>query len=222
MTIDVGGTSTLTVHVVDADGVPIAGSPVTFTVTGSGASVSPPLPTDASGATSGALTATEVGEKTVSATAGGVLLQQTATVAVISPAPVAAMSVATVPDGVVGQVTQIVVQARDGSGQNVTTGGAAVVVLVTGSNSAGPSAATDNGNGTYAAGYTPALAGTDQVAITLNGQPIQGSPYTSNVAPGPIGAVGPLTHSSSPPGVVRYALLERAPSAPGAGPPGRE
>jgi hypothetical protein len=87
LTIEVGGTSSITVHVVDASGAPIAGSPVMFTVNGAGVSVSPPP--DAGGATSGTLTATEVGDRTVSATTGGVLLRPTATVAVMSPPAVA-------------------------------------------------------------------------------------------------------------------------------------
>src|SRR5690606_24657503 len=44
------------------------------------------------------------------------------------------------------------------------------------------SAITDNGDGTYTATYTPTVAGTDQVAITLGGTGISGSPYSSVVS----------------------------------------
>ncbi len=41
---------------------------------------------------------------------------------------------------------------------------------------------TDVGNGTYTASYTPATPGSDNVAITMGGTPISGSPYTSVVS----------------------------------------
>ena len=43
---------------------------------------------------------------------------------------------------------------------------------------------TDNANGTYTATYTPVLAGADQIAITLGGAAIGGSPYASAVSAG--------------------------------------
>jgi len=90
---------------------------------------------------------------------------------------------ATVPDGVVGTPTTVTVQAADALDRPVTLGGDVVVVSVTGANTETP-AVTDNGDGTYTASYTPALAGTDLVAITLNGVPISASPYASAVAGG--------------------------------------
>ena len=63
----------------------------------------------------------------------------------------------------------------------MTAGSATVVVTVTGSNSATPTV-TDVGNGTYTASYTPTSSGSDNVAITLDGTPISGSPFTSTVA----------------------------------------
>lgn len=59
-----------------------------------------------------------------------------------------------------------------------------VQVSVSGANTVASFAATDaDGDGTYDAAYTPTVAGTDFVAITLDGIPIAGSPYTSEVAP---------------------------------------
>jgi hypothetical protein len=81
--------------VVDAAGAPIVGSTVTLAVTGPGATASQPAPTDASGGTTGTLTATEVGDKTVAATANGVPIKQTATVTVTLP-PAASMAPAVV------------------------------------------------------------------------------------------------------------------------------
>jgi adhesin/invasin len=88
-----------------------------------------------------------------------------------------------VPNGTVGSPTNISVQAKDQYGNTLTSGGATVVVTVSGANSATP-AVTDNGNGTYSTSYTPSAAGTDNVAITLNGSAISGSPYSSTVSGG--------------------------------------
>jgi hypothetical protein len=60
----------------------------------------------------------------------------------------------------------------------------AVEFSVTGANTAGPFTAIDpEGDGTYEASYTPVNAGTDYVAVTIDGTPIAGSPFTSEVAP---------------------------------------
>jgi Ferritin-like domain/Filamin/ABP280 repeat len=96
----------------------------------------------------------------------------------------AADSTATVPaSAAVGAPVAITVQAKDAEGRNLTTGGATVAATVTGANSAGPIAAVDVGNGAYTLSYTPTNAGTDAVAITLDGEPISGSPFTVTVSP---------------------------------------
>jgi len=79
------------------------------------------------------------------------------------------------------QTTVITVQARDQSGNKVLTGGNVVVVTVTGKNPTGPITATDNGDGTYTASYTPTTKGRDTIVITLDGSPISGSPFISDV-----------------------------------------
>ncbi len=92
-------------------------------------------------------------------------------------------STATVPATVAaGAPVTITVQAKDADGVNLTTGGATVAATVTGDNAAGPIAATDGANGRYTITYTPANAGTDMVAITLNGAAISGSPFTVTVS----------------------------------------
>jgi hypothetical protein len=66
----------------------------------------------------------------------------------------------------------------------MTTGGATVVVTITGTNASTPTV-TDNGDGTYTASDTPASVGSDSVAITLGGTAISGSPYSSTVSAAP-------------------------------------
>lgn len=90
-------------------------------------------------------------------------------------------STASVPGvGSVGVATALTIQARDELGLPMAEGGDTVVVSVTGANTASPTV-TDNGDGTYSASYTPANAGADSLAITINGQAISGSPFTSTV-----------------------------------------
>jgi hypothetical protein len=88
---------------------------------------------------------------------------------------------AAVPDGIAGFTTKMVVTVRDVSGNQLSGGGEVIAALVTGANVA-TATVEDHGDGTYTASYAPTQAGSDTVAITLNGQPVSGGPYTSAVA----------------------------------------
>lgn len=127
---------------------------------------------------------TQAGKVLVATGEPGVLITQVGKVLVAKPPSIdPAQSTATVPlIGTVGTPTSITVQAKNNFGDDWTTGGDTVVVSVTGANTATP-AVTDNEDGTYSASYTPATAGTDSIAITLNGTAISGSPYTVSVLP---------------------------------------
>ena len=91
-----------------------------------------------------------------------------------------ASTTAVVPDGAAGFATKIVVTVRDASGNPVLGGGEIIAASVTGANVA-EATVEDQGDSTYTATYTPTNAGTDSITITLNGQQISGSPYTSVV-----------------------------------------
>jgi hypothetical protein len=177
--------STITVTAKDGFGNPISGATVVLAATGTGNTLTQPAgPTNGSGVATGTLSSTGAGTKTVSATINGVAITQTQGVSV-APGPAdAASSTAIVPSGSAGNPTVITIQAIDAFGNPLTTGGATVVVTVSGTNTAGPLTATDNGDGTYTATYTPSASGPDQVDITLNGTPISGSPYNTTVALG--------------------------------------
>ncbi len=101
----------------------------------------------------------------------------------LTPGPASAsQSTASVPaQGKTKVATVITVQTRDQSGNDLTTGGHTVVITVTGKNRAGPLTASDNGDGSYTASYTPNKDGDDLIAITLDGTPIAGSPFPSEV-----------------------------------------
>ncbi|HEU4565048.1 MAG TPA: filamin/ABP280 repeat domain-containing protein, partial [Gemmatimonadaceae bacterium] len=171
------------VMLVDPAGQPASGVAVTFAAQNGGSVTGATAVTDSAGiaAVESWTLGTTAGANTLTATAPGYAGSPLHFTATGTPGPPsAAASTATVPNGIVGKATPITVQAKDAYGNRETTGGATVAVSVSGANTAAPPV-TDNGNGTYGASYTPAAAGTDQVAITLDGTPIAGSPYTSTV-----------------------------------------
>ena len=82
------GSSNVTVTVRDARGTPIPGVAVQLSVSGSGNTITQPgSSTNSSGVATGSFTSDVAGTKTVSATAGGVAIQQTASVVVTEPPP---------------------------------------------------------------------------------------------------------------------------------------
>jgi adhesin/invasin len=177
------------VRVTDANGLPAAGVVVTFAVaTGGGSITGGTQTTNLNGNarvgkwTLGTLAGSR--NNTLTATTAGLAGSPVAFTATGTPGPANAdNSTATVPHGTVGSPTAISVQAKDQFDNNLASGGATVAVTVSGANSATP-AVTDNADGTYSASYTPTTAGSDQVAITLDGTAISGSPYSSTVTGG--------------------------------------
>ena len=174
--------ATVSVTAEDASGNPIAGANVSFAATGANNSFTPAtVTTDASGHATSTYSSTSSGTRTIAATAGGVTLTQTRTLNVDPDAADPSQTTATVPGGRSRQPTIITVQTLDRFGNGLTTGGHLVVIDVTGTNTAGPITANDNGDGSYTASYTPSHRGNDDIAITLDGAPISGSPYRSRV-----------------------------------------
>ncbi len=90
-------------------------------------------------------------------------------------------SSADVPDGTAGETTEITITVEDEFGNAVTGAEDDLVVEVTGDNTATPEVSESGTPGDYTASYTPTNAGTDNISIELNGTPISGSPFTSEV-----------------------------------------
>ncbi len=91
------GSATITVTVKDAHGNPISGATVALAASGSGNTLTQPAgPTDANGVTFGTLSSAVAETKTVSATADGIALTQTATVTVTPQVATIAHSLLTV------------------------------------------------------------------------------------------------------------------------------
>ncbi len=181
-----GSATDVVVQARDASGYALTSGGATVVMTVSGANAAGPITAadEGDGTYTASYTPTAAGTDRVAITMDGTPIGGSPLTSTVDPGSVSpAHSTATVPSGSVGSATSIMVRARDDYGNPLSSGGAKVVVSVSGANNPGALTVTDRGNGTYTASYTPTSAGTDQVAITMNGTPIGGSPFTSNVAP---------------------------------------
>ncbi len=181
-TVGAGQQATVVVTLRDAGGSPVPGVSVSLAASGGGATIAPAtVTTGGSGEANFTFSSTEVGTRSLTATADGVTIGPVS-VDVIAGPPVAGQTTAEVPDGRRFRETRITVQARDAFGNAVSTGGATVTGrVIEGSNEDTNLSSTDLGNGTYLLVYFPLFSGDDEIQIRLNGDPIDGSPFTSRV-----------------------------------------
>lgn len=107
-----------------------------------------------------------------------------APVAVAGPVD-AAHTTAVVPNGEDEVPTIFTMTRRDANGVRLTTASGTFSASVTGANTTTPTI-EELGNGQARGYYTPHNTGTDFVAISLEGTPISGSPYTSIVGTTPV------------------------------------
>ena len=178
-------TSAVTVTVLDDNGQPVAGAAVTLSSTGTGNTIAPASAvSNSSGIATFSFSSTVAETKTLTATAAGTAITQTATVTVTATSASAAQSSAVVPNGTRDQLTIFTVQLRDLFRNVLTRSGGTVTANITGKNLGAPVTVVDNSDGTYTGSYTPRApgnGGTDYVNILLEGTPIGGSPYISNL-----------------------------------------
>ncbi|HEX6307113.1 MAG TPA: invasin domain 3-containing protein [Longimicrobiales bacterium] len=137
-----------------------------------------------------------IGARTLQFTASGITAATSGTITITVGPASAAHSSAVVPNGIAGSATPITISVRDDGGNPITGAATLLAVAVSGANSATP-AVSEIGSGSYAASYTPTATGTDQVAITLSGAPIAGSPFTSAVTNSAVSA-GNSTVTAAP------------------------
>ncbi len=135
----------------------------------------------------GLLSATATGPHVITAVTGGVTLGS-ATVTVTPGPPSGARTSVTVPNGAVSTPTEISIALQDEFGNALPDAKGQIAVSVSGANSVGSVGVDDLGGGSYRAAYTPTKAGTDLVSVTVGGQVVAGSPFTSTVASGPADA----------------------------------
>ena len=134
----------------------------------------------------------------------------------------ASKSVVTVSGGSVvsGSTVTLGLQAKDGSGNNVTTGGATVVFTASGGTSTGSiGATTDNHNGTYSAVFTGVKSGTaTTIHATIGGTSVTSTLPTVAVTPGAIDrttSTVSLSSPSAPPGGSAVTVTLQAKDAAG-------
>jgi hypothetical protein len=105
---------------------------------------------------------------------------------VVAPGPPSpGRSSASVPDGTAGKETSVSIRLEDEFGTPVEGAASSISVSVTGANQIAELPVTDQGNGSYAASYTPTRSGSDQIDVRINGNRVDDSPFTSKVVPGP-------------------------------------
>ncbi len=180
----------------DGAGEPIAGMPVTFSVTLGGGTITDSVQlTDTEGlATLGSWTlGTTAGPNKLTATAAALSVEFDAT-GVPGPADLG-QSIITVSDDTVaagsGAVMGLVV--RDAYGNRHTTGGLDVSFYLSGGTSDGTiGSVVDAGDGSYSADFTAQTAGTpSDVGATITGNPVTSARPTVTVVPGPPAGVTP-------------------------------
>ncbi|MBA3260578.1 MAG: Ig-like domain-containing protein, partial [Gemmatimonadales bacterium] len=194
--------STITVTARDAFDNPIPGLDVVLSATGAGNVLTQPAePTDPSGTATGQLAATGLGAHVVSATIAGQAIQATATVTVTGGSPAAGNSQAGVPNGVAGRATVIEIRLGDAFGNPVAGAPGAIAVAVSGANPATGLPVEEVGGGLYRVRYTPTVAGTDLVSVQVNSAAVTGSPFTSQVAPGPVDPASSTAQVSRTPSI---------------------
>ncbi|NUQ00247.1 MAG: hypothetical protein HUU35_10375, partial [Armatimonadetes bacterium] len=134
-------------------------------------------------------TPTVTGTDQMAITVGGQAIAGSPFSSLVSPAAAdPAHCSAVVPAGTAGAPTVCTVTVRDANDNVRTAGGDSVAATIAGANAGSPVTVTDNADGTYSLSYTPTVSGTDQVAITVDGQAIAGSPFSSLVGPAAVDA----------------------------------
>ncbi len=147
------------------------------------------------GTYSAIFTPSSTGSGTISATIDGQTVTTAApTLRVSSPASLSRSLVTLSPGSVqAGNTTTITLQAKDDSGNNLTSGGLIVTFALAsmGGGSGTIGAVIDNGNGSYTATFTGKLVGTNSIVATINGSTV------ANTAPLTV-TPGPLSIANSP------------------------
>ena len=166
-------TATVASTVRDGDGVPIPGVTVTFAATGTGNSWSPTSAvTNANGVATSVLASTVAEAKTLGATAGGVVVDQTQAVTFTAPAPSAATSslaaspASVLANGASGTTATATIRDADG----VPMSGVTVAFAASGTgNSWSPASVVTNASGVATSGLRSTAAGSKTLSVSAAG-----------------------------------------------------
>ncbi len=181
-----GHSVAITVKAVDTSGKPVKSGGDRVVVAVNGANRARPAVTDVGNGTyTGTYTPNAAGTDRLAITLNGVPVQGSPfTITIGAGEADPSQTSATVPSGSAGETTTMTVTVRDANGNGMTGGGEHVVVELDGANADATITASDNDDSTYQASYVPTRSGTDEISITVNGQPIGGSPFSSVVVAG--------------------------------------
>jgi hypothetical protein len=190
-TVAVGATDTITLQARDKIGNNILTAlSVAFSLvsaTGAGVGTIGPVAYAGNGTYTATFTAIAVGDPVqIAATIGGGAVTTAMPTITVTPPPLSpATSTISVSPLLLGQPATITLQAKDAAGDDLTTGGAVVVFNLTGATTT-TLQATDNGNGTYTAAFTPGTAGVIHIGATTNGNAVTSSlsPVVSSLSVG--------------------------------------
>jgi protocatechuate 3,4-dioxygenase beta subunit len=213
-------TSTVTITVLDDQGDPVSGASVSPAATGTGNNFSPASgSTDANGEFTTAFSSTGAGTKTVSATANGVGITQTASV-LVAPGPIDAdqSTIVAAPTSVIeGNASTITVTAQDQYGNRIS--GATVHLSATGNGNTltdPPAPDTTADDGTAAGSLRSSVSETKMVSATINGTILLTHTATVDVLPpGSATSITPLLLTSGSDGANQrdYTTASIAPAA---------
>ncbi|HEU5473721.1 MAG TPA: Ig-like domain-containing protein, partial [Actinophytocola sp.] len=184
ITADSESTSTITVRLRDAQGNDLTTGGATVVVAADLGAVSTVTDNNDGTYTATLTSGTTAGLATLSFTVGGSLGTDTATVDFVAGAPDATTSVITaVPVSITADevaTSTVTVQLRDAQGNNLSAGGAHVLLAT---DLGTVSAVTDNGDGTYTATLTSGTtAGPATLSFTVNGDPATATATVAFVA----------------------------------------
>lgn len=164
-------TAAITVTARNGAGQPVSGAAVIISATGSGNTITQPSSlTDANGVATGTLSSTAAGTKTISATANGIPIAQTATVTVTA-VPSAGKSQVTAAPLIIAPGTgtsTITVTVKDAGGHPIAGALVALSATGTGNTITQPSAPT-NASGVATGTLSSTVAGLKTVSATANG-----------------------------------------------------
>jgi len=199
--IQLGGTTTVTLQAKDAAGkkATSGGLTVAFTLggVGGGQGTFSPVTDNGNGTYTATFTGTVAGSNTIRATIGGSPVTSAApSIAVTGAAASLSNSTVTLSLAsiVAGAKTTITLQAKDAAGNNATSGGLTVAFAL-GSGSGGQgtfSPVVDNGNGRYTATFTGTTAGSNTITATIGDFAVTSGAPPVTVTLGPVSPANSL------------------------------
>ena len=172
-----GVATTLSVHLEDEFGTPVSGAEgaIAISVTGANPAASLSVTDEGGGSYVASYVPVKVGVDNVDVRVSGgpVPGSPFASTVVHGPPSPSTTTAQVVKSGAFFYRVDATVTTRDAQGNPIGQGGDRVEVLIDG----GPVPVTDNGNGTYTSASVVTFNPNPEVAITLNGSPINGSPF---------------------------------------------